>query len=199
MEAILEKYLPERAVSPVFELIKQNNVYLKIVNQRQTKHGDYRKLTSGQHQITINNSLNKYAFLITLVHEIAHLEAFKIYGYQIKPHGKEWKYTFQKLMLPLIRPEVFPSGLIGVVANHFRNPKAASETDSILSIALKKFDSSPTDLVYIHQLLEGTKFRIPNGRCFVKGKKKIKRFECVEISTGKGYLFQPTAQVEPLV
>ena len=80
MNNTLQKYLPERAVDLVFELIKTNNVHLKIVNQRQTKHGDYRRMSNGTHVITVNNSLNKYAFLITLVHEIAHLVAFEKYG-----------------------------------------------------------------------------------------------------------------------
>ena len=80
MNTTLQKYLPERAVDSIFELIRINDVHLKIVNQRQSKHGDYRRVPGGAHVITINNSLNKYAFLITLVHEIAHLVAFENYG-----------------------------------------------------------------------------------------------------------------------
>jgi len=137
VQEVLKKYLPSQAVDPIFELIKLNGVYLKIVNQRQTKHGDYRRLPSGEHVITINNSLNKYRFLITLVHEIAHLVAFQKFGRMIKPHGKEWKYTFQNLMLPFIRPEIFPN-------------------------------------------------------------EKIKRYECIEIATGRMYLFPPNAKVEVL-
>ena len=49
-------------------------------------------------------NLNPYRFLMTLVHEVAHLVAFQKYGRAIKPHGKEWKFTFQTLMLPFIRP-----------------------------------------------------------------------------------------------
>ena len=45
----LSKYIPESAVEPAFELIKQNDVYLKIVNERVTRHGDYRKTKEGQH------------------------------------------------------------------------------------------------------------------------------------------------------
>lgn len=191
--------MPERAVDSVFELIKANNVHLKIVNKRQTKHGDYRRMHNGVHAITINNSLNKYAFLITLVHEIAHLVAFEKYGRLIKPHGAEWKYTFQTLMLPFIRSEVFPDSLIGIVANHFKNPKASSDTDARLSIALKAFDvNEDSDKIYIFELLEGDSFRIPNGQVFKKGKKRIKRYECLDLGSGKIYLFQPNAQVEPL-
>lgn len=200
MNTTLYKYLPERTVDSIFELIQVNNVHLKIVNERQTKHGDYRRLSNGNHVITINNSLNKYAFLITLVHEIAHLVAFEKYGRAIKPHGAEWKFTFQKLMIPFIRPEIFPEALIGVVANHFRNPKASSGTDARLAIALKSFDEDDgTGKTFVFELLEGEIFRIPNGKVFKKGKKKIKRYECLELKTGNRYLFQPNAQVEVLI
>ena len=123
MQQTLAKYLPELAVSPCFELIKNSQVHLKIVNERVTRHGDYRRGKDGKHQITVNASLNKYRFLITLIHEIAHLLAFEKYGRNIKPHGVEWKKTFQFLMLPFIRPEVFPSQLLPLLANYFKNPK----------------------------------------------------------------------------
>lgn len=197
LREILQKYIPERAVDSVFELIKANNVYLKIVNERVTRHGDYRILPTGQHQITVNVNLNTYRFLITLIHEIAHLVAFEKYGRYIKPHGKEWKHSFQYLMLPLLRPEIFPSELLPLLARHFKNPKASSDTDTQLSIALKTYDPK-TDKNYIFEILEGAVFRIYNGKTFKKGKKRVKRYECVELATGRIYLFQPNAEVEPL-
>lgn len=195
-DEVLKKYLPSQAVTPIFELIKCNGVFLKIVNQRQTKHGDYRRLPSGEHVITINNSLNKYRFLITLVHEVAHLIAFQKYGRHIKPHGKEWKYTFQHLMLPFIRPQIFPNNILPLIARHFKNPTASSDTDAALSVALQQYDDTALDNCFVYQLPMGTKFRLPNGRIFKKGFKKIKRYECIEVSTGRMYLFQPNAKVE---
>ena len=59
MQQTLEKYLPESAVSSCFELIKVNHVHLKIVNERVTRHGDYRRRKDGNHQVTVNASLNK--------------------------------------------------------------------------------------------------------------------------------------------
>lgn len=194
MKQTLAKYLPERAVDPVFELIKQHRIYLKIVNERKTRHGDYRKL-NGNHQITVNANLNHYRFLITLIHEIAHLLAFEHYGRYIKPHGLEWKNTFQRLMLPFIKPDIFPSDLLPVLARHFRNPKASSDTDAHLSIALKSYDPA-TDKNYIFELPVGSTFRIYNGKVFQKGRKRVKRYECKEVSTGKIYIFQPNAEVE---
>jgi len=196
MQQTLTKYLPESAVIPCFELIKGTHVHLKIVNERVTRHGDYRRRKDGNHQITVNASLNKYRFLITLIHEIAHLVAFEKYGRHIKPHGKEWKNTFQYLMLPFIRPEVFPSQILPLLARHFKNPKASSSTDAHLSIALKQYDEQQSDKNYVYELPIGSVFRIYNGKLFKKGNKRTKRYECVEISTGRMFLFQPNAEVE---
>ena len=197
MKHIIAPYLPEHAVDTVFELIRLYGVHLKIVNERVTRHGDYRKHPGGYHQITVNSSLNKYRFLITLIHEIAHLAAFEKYGRNIKPHGEEWKATFQKLMVPFIRPEIFPNQLLPLLARHFRNPKASSDTDATLSIALKQFDEK-SDKNYIFQIPYGSNFRIHNGKIFKKGAQRVKRFECLEVSTGKIYLFNPNAEVELL-
>lgn len=197
MSSILKKYLPEKAVNSVEGLLKNYNVHLKIVNERQSKHGDYRPLPNGGHQITINANLNPYRFLITLIHEIAHLLVFKNYPRQVKPHGIEWKLTFQQLMMPLINPQIFPNHLLPLIANHFRNPKASSDTDAKLSVALKAYDK-PSDKSYIFEIPRGTHFSLPNGSVFVKGEKLRKRYKCKEISTGKIYVFQPNAQVEIL-
>jgi len=196
MDDILQKYLPERAVEPCLQLIKEAGVNLKIVNQRVTRHGDYRKMANGLHQITINATLNKYRFLITLVHEIAHLAAFERYGRRIKPHGLEWKRTFQYLMLPFLRPEIFPPILLPHLAKHFKNPRASSDTDAVLSLALKKFDIQSSDLNFVFELPLGSVFRLYNGKLFKKGNKRVKRYECVEVASGKVYLFQPNAEVE---
>lgn len=197
MKHILSPYLPEHATDAVFELIKLYGVNLKIVNERVTRHGDYRRDHNGMHQITVNSNLNKYRFMITLIHEIAHLAAFEKYGRNIKPHGDEWKSTFQKLMVPFIRPEIFPSQLLPLLARHFRNPKASSDTDATLSIALKQFDER-SEKNYIFELPYGSNFRIHNGKIFKKGAQRIKRFECLEVSTGRVYLFNPNAEVELL-
>jgi SprT protein len=196
MDDVLQKYLPDLAVAPCFALIRQHGVHLKIVDHRVTRHGDYRKMPNGLHQITVNASLNKYRFLITLVHEIAHLVAFEKYGRFIKPHGIEWKSTFQHMMIPFIRPEIFPSKLLPIIANHFKNPKASSSTDAHLSIALKAFDKEERKNSYVFELPIGSTFRLYNGRLFKKGKKRVKRYECIELSTGRLYLFQPNAEVE---
>ncbi len=196
VDNVLQKYLPERAIESCLELIQKTGVHLKIVNERVTRHGDYRRMPNGKHQITVNANLNKYRFLITLIHEIAHLVAFEKYGRTIKPHGTEWKRIFQYLMLPFIRPEIFPAQLLPLLANHFKNPKASSSTDARLSIALKHFDEQKTDRTYVFEVPLGSIFRIHNGKLYKKGNRRVKRYECIEVATGRMYLFQPNAEVE---
>jgi hypothetical protein len=197
MNAVLQKYVPEAAVLPCLELIKAHGVHLKVVSARVTRHGDYKRMPNGRHQVTVNASQNPYRFLITLIHEIAHLVAFEQFGNRIKPHGSEWKRTFQYLMLPFLRPEVFPVGLLPLLAKHFKNPKASSSTDAELSIALMEYDT-PTHKRCVFELPQGSIFSIYNGKRFKKGPKRVKRYECVEVRTGRIYLFQPNAEVELL-
>ena len=197
MQAQLQKFIPNKAIPKVVSLLEHDHLIVKIKNERKTKHGDYRSLPNGKHQITINSNLNRYRFLITLIHEIAHFEAFNTYGRQIKPHGKEWKQTFQHLMLPFLRLEIFPSELLPLLANHFKNPKASSDTDIKLAYALKQFDIGHKK-TYVFEVPIGRHFKLYNGRIFKQGNQRRKRFECTEVKTGKLYLFNPNAEVELL-
>jgi len=198
VEEVLAPYLPENALLPAFKLIQTHQVHLKIVKERTTRHGDYRRGMDGRHQITINANLNKYRFLMTLIHEIAHLVAIEQYGRHIKPHGTEWKMTFQRLMVPFIHPAVYPSQMLPLLARHFRNPSASSDTDAALSIALKQFDTNSAEVFFIYEVPLGSHFKISSGKIFKRGPLRIKRFECLEVSSGRMYTFKPNAEVELL-
>jgi hypothetical protein len=197
MEKTLKPFVQDKALTQVLELLQYDNLTVKVKNERKTRHGDYKQLPNGKHEITVNSNLNSYRFLVTLIHEIAHFEAYKTFGRSIKPHGKEWKYTFQRLMLPFLNPTIFPIDLLPLLANHFKNPKASSDTDTKLSLALKRFDE-PNDKTFVFEIPFGTYFKLYNGKIFKKGNSRVKRIECVEISTGKLYLFNPNAEVELL-
>ena len=195
MQDSLQEYIPQAAILNVLDLLQHDNLAVKVKTERKTRHGDYRKLPNGKHQITVNANLNQYKFLITLLHEIAHFEAYKNYGRFIKPHGVEWKRSFQHIMLPFLNPQVFPSELLPLLAKHFKNPKASSDTDAKLALALKQFDA-PSDKTLIFEVPMGSIFKLYNGRIFKKGQKRVKRFECLEVATGRLYLFNPNAEVE---
>ncbi|HZW63269.1 MAG TPA: SprT-like domain-containing protein [Flavobacteriaceae bacterium] len=195
MQDTLKNYIPLQAWPQVKALLQHDHLTVKVKTERKTRHGDYRKLPDGKHQITVNANLNRYKFLITLLHEIAHFEAYAKYGPSIKPHGAAWKHTFQYIMLPFLNPEIFPDNLLPLLAKHFKNPKASSDTDSELALALKQYDA-PNNKTFIFEVPLGKTFTLYNGRKFTMGKKRVKRFECVEVSSGKLYLFNPNAEVE---
>ena len=123
------------------------------------------------------------------------IDAYNLYGKFIKPHGIEWKQTFQHLMLPFLNPEIFPSDLLPLLARHFKSPKASSDTDVDLAFALKQFDAS-NNKTYIFEVPKGSDFKLYNGKVFKMGNKRVKRFECLELKTGRLYLFNANAEVE---
>jgi hypothetical protein len=190
----IEPFVPPTSVPLLSKYLRQWEVNLVIARKRVTKHGDFRALLEGGHQITVNEMPNPYRFLITTLHEIAHLVAYKNFGRMIKPHGKEWKSTYKKIMLPFLTPNIFPDVLLEILQSHFRNPKASSDADFKLVMALNKFDPV-NEKNYIFELERGVVFEIHNGRRFIRGKKRVKRYECREVDTRRMYLFSPHAQV----
>lgn len=197
MQDTLQTYIPNKAIPQVLELLNHDHLVVKVKKERKTRHGDYKRLPNGRHEITVNSNLNIYRFLMTLIHEIAHFETYKNYGKLIKPHGVEWKRTFQYLMLPFLNPDIFPIEILPLLAKHFKNPKASSDTDIQLALALKQFDE-PNDKTFIFELPLHSTFKLYNGRVFKKGEKRRTRYECIEIKTGRLYLFNPNAEVELL-
>jgi len=194
----LQDFIPKAAYEQVTQLLLHDNLVVKIKKERKTRHGDYRRLPNGKHQITINSNLNTYRFLITLIHEIAHFEAYNTYGKTIKPHGPEWKSVFQHLMLPFIRPEIFPTDVLPLLAMHFKNPKASSDSDPVLALKLKQYDA-PNGKTFIFEVPLGAMFRLYNGKLFRKGSKRRTRFECTELASGRLYVFNPNAEVELII
>jgi len=190
---ILQKYLPEEAMDKVVELIERYPCHLKIVQKRSTKHGDFKRFSDGKIQITINNDLNPYRFLLTLVHEYAHLVTFQEHK-RVKPHGLEWKSNFKLLMLPFLSPDVFPEEILKLLARYLMNPRASSDADMNLSLAFRNYDRV-TDKTLIFEIPDRSRFQYRN-KTFIKGKKRRTRYECVEVFTHRKYIFHPHAEVE---
>jgi hypothetical protein len=187
-----QKHIPENAIDLVQSLMELHDINLKIVNQRQTKHGDFRKLPNGKFQITINNSLNSYQFLLTLVHEIAHHITFKKYG-RVQPHGKEWKQQFQHLMLPFLQSTIYPSDMLGPLAQYLKNPKASTDSDVKLSLALRE-NIAEIGKSFIFELPVNSTF-IFRDKLYRKGNKRRTRSECIQLETNRVYLFNQNAEV----
>ena len=112
MNQDVTSYIPKAARDQVLQLLNDDHLQVVVKKARKTRHGDYIKRSNVHHQITVNSNLNPYRFLVTLLHEIAHYEAYKSFGAHIRPHGNEWKLTFQRLALPFLNPEIFPAQIL---------------------------------------------------------------------------------------
>lgn len=194
---ILAKYIPAKSLNTVYSWIVEFKVSLVINKSRSTKLGDYRSPYMGKgHRITVNHDLNQYSFLITLVHEIAHLTAWEKFKNRVPPHGKEWKKEFQVLLSPFLNNEVFPDDVLSALTSYIQNPAAASCTDSNLLRTLRRYDApdSLQTIFHVEDLPEGAVFYLKNGMGFKKGVRLRKRFQCTEIKTKKTYLVNPLAE-----
>ena len=196
MHKIFEK-IPLASVDYVKSLIYSENIVIKLKKTRKTKHGDFSVNKNGLRLITINESLNKYRFLITLIHEISHYFTFKNYGKYIKPHGVEWKNTFRSLLLPVINSDVFPNDVLKTLAAYTKNPKASTDTDLNLSLTLNKYNNNQSE--YISSLSNGTVFKASNDRTYIMIKKLRKRYECMDVLTKKLYLFSPNVSINQII
>ena len=206
LEAALDKtplqdFIPAGTYRVITTWLTEHHVSLKIKNPRATKLGDYRSPHNGYgHRITINNDLNEYAFLITMVHEMAHLATWEKHKNKVKPHGAEWKHEFRGLMLPFISENVFPDDIMRALTRYLGDPSASSCTDTNLWLVLRQYDAKqgvllqdlPVDATFS---LIGSRKRT---RSFKKGAKLRKRFKCIDLDSNRCYLINGVAEVERL-
>lgn len=198
--SVLEEYIPPASLPAVLHYIRLYKVQLTITKKRKTILGDYRHTTGiKNHRISVNGNLNPYAFLITLIHELAHLVTFDRHRNRVDAHGKEWKAIYRHLLLEFMNGEIFPADIVQALERSLHDLPASSCADDVLMRVLRNYDQYGDALQFVEQLEEGHLFEIDGGRIFKKGKKLRKRFQCVEIKTGKLYLFSPIHAVKPLV
>ena len=198
---ILAEYLPEKAIKPVANLIVRYKIYLKISQSRRTKLGDYRPpINQPYHKISVNHDLNQYAFLVTFIHEVAHLIVYKKYRTRISsPHGKEWKKEYRILMQKFIDKNIFPKDVEEEISKSIVNSKASSTAELELTRVLRKYDENKIEgVVHLEELPEGSLFVIKTGRRFKKGAKRRIRFMCQNIDNQRWYLFHPLTEVKLL-
>jgi SprT protein len=192
----IKKYIPEASAHLILQYLQQYKVHLTITRERKSVLGDYRHATTFKaHRISVNGNLNKFSFLITLIHELAHLVTFQQHRRGVDPHGKEWKRIYSMLLKEFLTPEIFPADLLKSLKNSLHDLPASSCSDENLMRVLRNYDDD-NGLVLVEQIGEGHIFDAGKGKMFRKGKKLRKRYQCVEIATGKLYLFSPIYEVK---
>jgi SprT protein len=196
LENELKKFIPEEAVPLITGWIQEYNVHLHISHKRNSKLGDYMHPYQGKgHRISINHDLNSYDFLITLVHEFAHLTTWNKFKHSVQPHGSEWKSEYKGLMQPFIQLPVFPDDIKVALRKHFVNPGASSCSDLGLQRVLNRYDKNKNEAILtVEQIPSGAKFKLRNDHVFLKGKLVRTRFECKDLENGRTYLVSALAE-----
>jgi hypothetical protein len=193
----LAAYLPEGTFDQVMAYLNQYKVHLTVTRERQSILGDYRHPDRrGGHRISINGNLNKYAFLITLLHEISHLTTYMQYANSVASHGREWKAHFSDILKQFVGKDYLPADVEAALRQSIRNPAASSCADDELMRVLKRYDRKKDNHFLVEQLQQNQLFRTKDGRVFRKGERIRKRYRCEEVATKKMFLFSPVYEVE---
>lgn len=150
------------------------------------------------HHISVNHDLNQFSFLITFVHEVAHLETFKKFKRRVDPHGQEWKNEFRLLLSDFVHRGIFPDDIRKALSSYLLDPAASSCTDHNLLRALRKYDQRSEETFHLEDVPENSVFQLHHSRSglvFKKGQRIRKRFHCIEINTNRVYFVSPLAEV----
>ncbi len=192
----LAAYVPEGSLKPVLEYLHQYKIHLTITKERNSILGDYRHaINQKNHRISVNGNLNKYAFLVTLLHEIAHLLAFEFYGHRIAAHGKEWKHEYGKILARFLLKKIFPSDIEKALMKSLQNPSATSCGEEHLMRVLRNYNARKDGVVLVEELQHDQLFKTKDGRIFQKKEKLRKRHKAVDVKSGAMYLFSAVYEV----
>ena len=194
----LNRYLPANSYEGVIAVLQKHPVPIKVVKPRNTKLGDYRPKweKTGKPLVTVNANLNPFAFLITLIHELAHHATFIKFHGKVKPHGDEWKGIFEEMAAHhFLGKGIFPPDVEKALTKYFARTFASSCADPNLLRALSVYDTKPDGHFLLEELLPNTVFEL-NGRVFKKGEKRRKRYTCMELSTKRNYLVSAVCSVK---
>ncbi len=191
---LLQKYIPPKTAEYVLKLLRKYPVFFKIVRPRKTKLGDFKvNYKTGKLQITINNDLEPLNFLITTIHEIAHLYNWQEYKKSIAPHGAEWKNQYRELFLPILSEKFLSEEEVLLLRVHLLNPKASSCSDVMLTKHFKK-----EGVKHVEDIPFGKPFNL-DGRIFTIEKKLRKRYLCIEQASNRKYYINGLAEVEEVL
>lgn len=197
----LAYYLPDNCFDDVVQYIHQYKVHLTVTKKRKSILGDYRhSYQNKNHRISVNGNLNKYEFLITLLHEIAHLLTFEQFGNRVESHGKEWKKNYGQLLASFLHKQIFPEEITRILLKTIHNPAATANGETELLQALRQYNinNSSNGYITIQMLPTSSFFETEKGRLFKKGLLRRKRYECLEIATNKLYSFSAIAEVKKI-
>ena len=193
----LQDYLPPGTYDAVLSYLRQYKVHLTVAKERKSILGDYRHRTHhANHRISVNGNLNSFSFLITLLHELAHLLTFEQHGNKVLSHGREWKNIYSQMLAQFLQHKIFPADIEIELIRSLKNPAASTCAEDGLLRVLRKYDAKESHHRLVEEITMNALFKTSDGRIFQKIEKLRKRFKCIEVTTKKAYLFSPVYEVE---
>ena len=195
----LARFLPPGTFAEVAPYFSTYTIHLRLTSHRRSLHGDYRPPSRQHpyHRISVNATLNPYSFLITLLHELAHLTTVVRHGAKAAPHGPEWKLEFKKVLQPFTGRSLFPPDVERALQAYLQNPAASTCTDPGLYKALTRYDREGEGTTHAEEIPVGGFFEL-GGRIFRKIANLRSRSRCEDLATGRIYFVQGVAPVKPV-
>jgi hypothetical protein len=187
IQLIIKNHVPAEAVSYCIQLWLDKPFDFRLRKKRISKAGDFSCHPGKTPRITVNHDLSLHEFLLTYVHEVAHLHVHHKFGFKAEPHGTEWKTTFQQLLNPLLIENIFPEPVLSCLKDHMADPMASTYSDGKLTRQLRTLDPRVKHITLLSDLPEGSIFDF-QGRWYKKGKLKRTRVLCQEMKSKKQYL-----------
>lgn len=174
--------------------------HLKVTKARETKYGDYSSpIKNKKQRITINGNLDKYSFLLTLLHELAHLMVFENYDKKVKPHGKEWKYCFSQILLKAINDNIFPLSVNETINKYYINKQSFTHNSRVkISNAIDKELGIPESIRLENIPINKTVLLI-NGMTVTKLEQKRTRCICRNLEDRRLYYIHKFIEVESVI
>ena len=197
----LSHYLPDNTLEDVLGFINRYKVQLTITRARKSVLGDYRNAHGGEgHRISVNGNLNKYSFLITLLHELAHLVTYEVHRHKVAPHGREWKDNYAIILRGFLEKQIFPADIAQELHRSLHNLGASSCSEPGLMRVLRNYDreTATIGLNLVEDLKPGQWFVTRDNKVYIMEKKIRTRYLCTAYPSGKQYLFNGLYEIKIL-
>lgn len=190
----LAEFVPKESLKFIEKWCDKHSLHLKITRERKSKLGDYRPISGGSHQISINGNLDPLFFFFIFTHEIAHMHCYTLFKRSVAPHGMQWKNIFADLIMESLT--VYPPDLQEILMNFSKNPKATLNASPELIKYFRFYPVSEHE-VFVEDIPASHEFKY-NGDHYVLIKKLKKNYLCQNKNTGRMYRFNNLARVQKI-
>ena len=203
--ALLAQKVPAYGLPVVSRVVRAYDFAFRFAQSRRSKLGDFTRTAQGLVTLTVNMDLGSELFLVTFLHEVAHLEATLNQPRRSQPHGRRWQTCFGNLLKELC---LHAEGQMAVplrdaLLAHSIAPSATLHADSRLASLLLPPAGTPDSPIapdgcaFVEALVTHTAFWY-RGRSFLLSGKLSKRHYATEMRSGRLYSFSAQCRVKVL-